>query len=302
MNCSFLPGSGDVETVIVRRTAPPSSGVLVGRDLIDLEQLARLSLLALTLRYAWFIRIDALILRGGSPERLRARFSCLAEESHMSWLARRMPTAPVGFDQEQFFAGIRWHQKWQLFQGIFTPGVNPIEEMCDDLTLPKNLAGKRVLDVGAWHGCLSFECERRGAREVVALSPEDPEGTGFHKLREVLDSRKVHYLRGTVYDLNPRKLGYFDVVLFCGVLYYLRYPLLGIDNIRRVCRGDVYVETVVSDAQFMVREGGTVKRVPMVEVSPYLLSAPLWQFYRFDELNGDPSSWFGPNCFAVVQA
>jgi tRNA (mo5U34)-methyltransferase len=209
----------------------------------------------------------------------------------MSWLARRIPTAPVGFNKEQFFAGIRWHQKWQLFQGIFTPGVNAIEEMCEDLTLPKNLSGKRVLDVGAWHGCLSFECERRGAREVVALSPEDPQQTGFNKLRDILHSNKVHYVRGTVYDLNPRQLGYFDVVLFCGVLYHLRYPLLGIDNIRRVCKGDVYVETAVSEVQLKLQE-----------TCPELLSAPLWLFYRFDELNADTSNWFAPNCTAVVQA
>jgi tRNA (mo5U34)-methyltransferase len=220
----------------------------------------------------------------------------------MSWLTKKIPPPPAGFDQDRFFADTLWHQKWQLFQGVFTPGVNLVEELCDDLALPKNLSGKRVLDIGAWNGCLSFECERRGAREVVALSPEDPEITGFQKIREVLDSRKVHYVRGTVYDLNPRRLGDFDVVLFCGVLYHLRYPLLGIDNIRRVCKGDVYIETVVSDAQFLVREGAAVKRMPMVEVSPHLLSAPLWQFYRFDELNGDPSGWFGPNCFAVVQA
>jgi tRNA (mo5U34)-methyltransferase len=220
----------------------------------------------------------------------------------MSWLARKIPTAPAGFDKQQFFAGIHWHQRWQLFQDVFTPGVNPIEEMCDDLTLPRNLAGKRVLDIGAWNGCLSFECERRGAREVIALSPEDPQSTGFYRLRDILCSRNVHFVRGTVYDLNPRQLGYFDVVLFCGVLYHLRYPLLGIDNIRRVCTGDVYVETVVSDAQLMIKSREGVKRVPMVEISPALLAAPLWQFYRFDELNGDTSNWFGPNSLAVVEA
>ena len=37
--------------------------------------------------------------------------------------------------------------------------------------MPEDLTGKRVLDIGAWNGCLSFECERRGAREVIALGP-----------------------------------------------------------------------------------------------------------------------------------
>jgi tRNA (mo5U34)-methyltransferase len=220
----------------------------------------------------------------------------------MSGLLKNIPAAPAGFDKDQFFSGVYWHQKWQVFRDIFTPGVNSIEQMCADLDLPENLSGKRVLDIGAWNGCLSFECERRGAREVVALGPEDPHLTGFYKLADILKSRRVSYVYGTVYDLNPSKLGYFDVVLFCGVLYHLRYPLLGIDNIRRVCKGDVYAETVVSDLQLIVQEGKTPQRVPMEELSPRLLSLPLWQFYRMNELDDDYSNWFGPNCEAVVQA
>jgi tRNA (mo5U34)-methyltransferase len=220
----------------------------------------------------------------------------------MSRTTIRLPSPPAHFDAETFFAGIQWHQKWQVFDRIYTPGVNPIEEMCSDLQLPACLTGKRVLDIGAWNGCLSFECERRGAREIVALSPEDPHTTGFHKLREAIGSSRVQYVRGTVYDLNPRRLGYFDLVLFCGVLYHLRYPLLGIDNIRRVCSGEVYVETVVSDAQLIVQEEMEYKKIPMDSISPHLLTAPLWQFYRFGQLDADPSNWFGPNSAAVVEA
>jgi tRNA (mo5U34)-methyltransferase len=215
---------------------------------------------------------------------------------------RKIPPAPVGFDPKQFFAGAVWFQKWQLFEGVFTPGVNPIEEMCCDLALPNNLVGKRILDIGAWNGCLSLECERRGAREVIALSPEDPEATGFHKLCKIAKSRKVSYVRGTVYDLDPRKLGYFDIVLFCGVLYHLRYPTLGIDNIRRVCTGDLYVETVVCDSHLLINDGNGLRPIGLGEISPLLSSTPLWQFYRFSELSGDPSNWFGPNCTAVISA
>jgi len=35
------------------------------------------------------------------------------------------------------------------------------------LQLPEDLAGKSVLDIGAWDGFFSFECERRGASRVV---------------------------------------------------------------------------------------------------------------------------------------
>jgi tRNA (mo5U34)-methyltransferase len=220
----------------------------------------------------------------------------------MTQVARKIPPAPPGFDLEKLFEGIFVFQKWEMFDGVFTPGINPIKELCDDMQLPADLSGLRVLDLGAWNGCLSFECERRGAREVVALEPQDPVLTGFYRIREAVGSTRTQLVRGTVYDLDPGRLGHFDVVLFCGVLYHLRYPLLAIDNVRRVCRGHVFVETLVSDAQVLVPKGDGYESVPMVEMAPELLSVPLWQFYRRDEMAKDPSNWFGPNATAVVQA
>jgi tRNA (mo5U34)-methyltransferase len=216
--------------------------------------------------------------------------------------SKRIPAAPPGFDHDRFFAGVYWHQRWQIFDGIYTPGKNPIDQMCADLELPEDLSGKRVLDIGAWNGCLSFECERRGAREVIALGPESPEVTGFSRLREALGSTRTHYLPGSAYDLNPEKLGYFDVVLFCGVLYHLRYPLLGIDNIRRVCTGEVFVETLVSDVQVLLHEPKGLRKVLLRQLSPPLAKGSLWQFFRGDELHQDPSNWFAPNALAVQEA
>jgi tRNA (mo5U34)-methyltransferase len=208
----------------------------------------------------------------------------------------RAPTAPPGFDPRVAFDGIRWYQRWEVFDGIFTPGDHSIADMCDDLELPADLSGRRVLDIGAWDGAVSFECERRGAREVVAVGPEDPAQSGFSRLRDVVGSTRTVYRVGSVYDLDPTVLGRFDLVVFCGVLYHLRYPLLGIDNLRRVASGDVLVETYVTDqprgVYSWLRRGATaVDR-----------RAPLWLFFRGEELGGDASNWFGPNVEAVEQA
>lgn len=212
------------------------------------------------------------------------------------------PPPPRGFDPDKFFQGVYWHQRWQIFDGIYTPGVNPVEQMLDALRVPRDLTGKRVLDIGAWNGCVSFECERRGAREVIALGPEDPEQTAFYRTAEAIGSQRVRYQLGSVYDLDPRKLGYFDVIFFCGVLYHLRYPLLGIDNLRRVAVGDVYTETQVLDLDVILGPTGKQRRVPLRNLSADLTQVPIWQFYRFDELNRDSTNWFSPNCVAVVQA
>jgi len=196
------------------------------------------------------------------------------------------PPVPKDFDPQTFFKDITWYQKWEVFEGIFTPGINPISYICDLMQLPSDLSGRRVLDIGSCNGCMSLECERRGAAEVIGLTPSNGDEWGHHRLREVVGATKTHFRVGSVYDLNPDVLGYFDTVLFCGVLYHLRYPMLGIDNIRRVATGDVFIETHISD-KGIAREEEAV---------------PLWKFYRLNELNRDYSNWFDPNITAVIQA
>lgn len=213
-----------------------------------------------------------------------------------------IPPAPPGFDKDQFFAGICWWQHWQLFEGVFVPGVNHIEAMCDRMGLPSDLTGKRVLDVGAWNGCLSFECERRGASEVVALGPEETDWTGFNRIRNVLGSTKTRRVQGSIYDLDPREIGHFDVVLCCQIIYHLRYPLLGIDNLRRVCKDELFLETQVCDSAVLAKGPHGLKWCGLEEAAPELAGTSLWQFYRFGELNRDTSNWFNPNTTAVIHA
>ena len=58
-----------------------------------------------------------------------------------------------------------WYHKIQLPWGVSTPGENPVS--AEAYQLPADLKGWRVLDVGAWDGYWTFECLKRGAREVV---------------------------------------------------------------------------------------------------------------------------------------
>jgi tRNA (mo5U34)-methyltransferase len=220
----------------------------------------------------------------------------------MSAGTRKIPPAPPGFSAEKCFAGIQWWQRWEMFEGVFVPGTNCIERLSQLMNLPPDMSGKRVLDVGAWNGCLSFECERRGAREVVALGPERPEWTGFNRLGDALGSTRTKHVLGSIYDLDPRELGYFDIVICSGVLYHLRYPLLGIDNLRRVCTGEVFVETHVCDDHLLMKDEAGLKWAPLKQVASDLAGVPIWQFYRFGEVSGDTSNWFAPNSTAVIQA
>jgi tRNA (mo5U34)-methyltransferase len=115
------------------------------------------------------------------------------------------PRPPLGFDSRRAFEGVHWYHRWEVFEGIITPGRRPVSMICAKVQLPRDLAGKRVLDVGAWNGCFSFECERRGASEVIAYGLENPDVAGFNRLKELLSSR-VKYVQGSVYTLSPTRL------------------------------------------------------------------------------------------------
>jgi hypothetical protein len=102
-------------------------------------------------------------------------------------------------------------------------------------------------------------------------------------LHEYLDS-KVEVFPGAVYTLDPKRLGMFDIVLFCGVLYHCRYPALAVDRVRTVTRGTCYIETYISKF-----------------VAPQDHNAALSAFYEENELDGDYSNWTGPNPPQVIQ-
>jgi tRNA (mo5U34)-methyltransferase len=204
---------------------------------------------------------------------------------------------PAGVNIAKIFQQIHaWHQRWEIFEGVFTPGRNPVCELLDGVGLPKDLRGLRVLDVGAFNGCFSFECERRGAAEVVAMDLQDSRDLGIDTLSSLLGS-KVRFEQGSVYSLDQAKLGEFDIVLFLGVLYHLRYPLLALDKLRKVTKRTLFLETLVIDHRFI--EGGKDFQA-LRDYHPALPNVALWQFYKGGELANDQSNWFGPNIRAVL--
>lgn len=215
------------------------------------------------------------------------------------WSQRRV--RPLTDDEiERGLAGYKWHQRWEIRPGVYTPGRNSVAELMNRCQLPASLEGRRVLDVGAYNACFSFECERRGAAEVVAVDLHDPSVTGVLALTELLES-KVRYVRGSAYTLDPAQLGTFDLVLFLGVLYHLRYPLLAVDRLRTVAERDVYIESHLLTPRRLLRTNKWVSRL----LSPGLglVPSPLWRQYTPAELrDGDGSNVFGPTAVAVVDS
>jgi tRNA (mo5U34)-methyltransferase len=152
-----------------------------------------------------------------------------------------------------------WYHTMELAPGVVTPGWFDLRPIADRLPWP-DVTGARCLDVGTYDGFLAFELERRGAREVVAtdIASEDdwdwwPEaratgptaardvmgeekGRGFRVAAEALGSR-AQRVEVNVYDLDPDRLGTFDVVVCGSLLLHLRDPLRALARIRAVCTG-----------------------------------------------------------------
>jgi tRNA (mo5U34)-methyltransferase len=187
-----------------------------------------------------------------------------------------------------------WHHVMQFPHGVASPGVYDPRDLFDLLQLP-DLRGKRVLDVGTRDGFFAFECERRGA-EVVAVDYAEAGLTGFNAAREIYGSR-VEYVQANVYDLDPGRLGTFDVVLFLGVLYHLRHPLLALDRLRPLCRELLVVESLVCDARVFT---GFETGQPLAELAPRLTGVPLAQFLPVRRFHGDPTNKWVPNVACLL--
>jgi tRNA (mo5U34)-methyltransferase len=173
-----------------------------------------------------------------------------------------------------------WFHSIELPDGSLIRGIQSIESLRERIQafpIPRDLRGKRVLDVGAWTGWCSFEMERRGA-EVVAVDCVELEE--FRTAQRLLGSR-VELKVLDVDDLSPETVGRFDYVLFLGVLYHLRHPLLGLEKICSVTTEAAFVESYVTDGA-----------APADDSSP----APnLLEFYETNELGGQVDNWWGPN-------
>jgi len=177
---------------------------------------------------------------------------------------------------------IHWFHTIDLGGGLMTPGKDPSSTKLATLDFPADLTGKTVLDIGAWDGFFSFEAERRGASRVLATDQFCWSGdgwgskAGFEFARRALHS-KVEDREIDPMELSPRQVGAFDVVLFLGVLYHMRHPLLALERVASVTKEFLLLETHIMNR----------------------FSHPMIEFYPNDELAGDPTNWCGPNQAAV---
>jgi tRNA (mo5U34)-methyltransferase len=180
-----------------------------------------------------------------------------------------VPTAP------EHFLGDYPAIKWQQFANA----------------LPADLRGKSVLDIGCNAGFFSIEMKRRGAARVLAID-SDPRYLAQAQLAAEITGSELELRRMSVYEVD--QLGeQFDLVLFTGVFYHLRHPLLALDLIREHTVRDVLV------FQSMQRGGEDVRQLaenyPFEETELFMGNdVPRMQFVE-RRYSDDPTNWWIPN-------
>ena len=180
-----------------------------------------------------------------------------------------------------------WWHTIDLGDGVVTPGQIPsfVQQIRLD-SIPTNLKGKKVLDIGCWDGFFSFECEKRGGI-VKAIDNLQYEkfvkyrykiklngNLGFQIVKKILNS-KVEYKMMDFFDIKDET---FNIVLFFGLLYHMKNPLSAIEHLFNLTE-----ELLIIESHYIPDNSGI----------PYMI------FYPEDELNQDPTNWWGPTLLCI---
>ncbi len=148
-----------------------------------------------------------------------------------------------------------------------------------------------ILDIGCNAGYYSLEMKRRGADRVVGIDSDDDYLAQARFAAEVCGAQ-IEWRKLSVYDVA--ELGErFDIVLFLGVLYHLRHPLLALDLLHEHVVGDVLV------FQSMLRGAEEVEKLegdyPFWERGVFEKAGyPRLQFVE-QSYSQDPTNWWIPN-------
>ena len=210
-----------------------------------------------------------------SPDEIRRQAAALSPWFHNLDLAG-VKTAP------EHFLGDYPAVKWRRFAHA----------------LPADLSGRSVLDIGCNGGFYSIEMKRRGAARVLGVDTDDAYLRQARFAAQVVGA-EIEFAQLSVYDVAA--LGErFDVVLFLGVLYHLRHPLLALDLIREHVVRDLFV------CQSMQRGSPAEERLepdyPFSETAVF--ERPGFPRMAFIEHGyaGDGTNWWVPNraCTAAM--
>ena len=151
-----------------------------------------------------------------------------------------------------------WFHSIDLPYGVVTPGQGSqaFIKNAADIYFAMGIEGRTVLDVGAWDGAFSFEAERRGAADILAVDelawhPASWTGgkAGFDLCHEALELR-VRSRRLDLPQVTLENVGPFDIVLYNGIVYHVLDPIRDLIEMSRIARYALTVETYIDNLEY----------------------------------------------------
>jgi tRNA (mo5U34)-methyltransferase len=157
--------------------------------------------------------------------------------------------------------------------------------------IPADLRGRSVLDIGCNGGFYSIEMKRRGADPVLGIDFDERYLAQAQFAADAL-GLDIEFRKLSVYDVHKLR-EQFDVVLFLGVFYHLRHPLLALDLVHEHVSRDLFVfqslqrgsdELEPVDDDYRFRDTETFERPGFPKM-----------FFIEKRYAGDPTNWWIPN-------
>ena len=157
--------------------------------------------------------------------------------------------------------------------------------------VPDNLQGKTVLDIGCNAGFYAMEMKRRGAERVLGLDTDD-EYLEQARFAAEVSGLEIEFRKMSTYDVGQLREK-FDLVIFMGVLYHLRHPMLALDLIHEhvardlllfqsMLRGSDEVDAIEGDYDFWATSHFDSPGYPKMHFIEH----------KYAE---DPTNWWAPN-------
>ncbi len=203
-----------------------------------------------------------------SKDEIRRRVAALGPWFH-NIILDGVPTAPA------HFLGDYPRLKWRRFSHC----------------IPADLSHRTVLDIGCNAGFHAIEMKRRGARRVVAID-SDEDYLAQARFAAEVSRVKIEFRSMSVYDVAALEER-FDIVLFLGVLYHLRHPLLALDLIHEHVARDMLV--------FQSMQRGS-DETPVLNENYDFWEQEIFDQAGFPKLHfierryaGDQTNWWVPN-------
>lgn len=202
-----------------------------------------------------------------------------------------------------------WFHNMNLAEGVWTnpsdsgPGQDyPASRWNRIAPLLPEVKGKRCLDVGCSSGFFSLKLKQCGASSVLGIDHgEQVKAIAQARFASDWLGLSASFETMSVYDIG-KTAEKFDLILFMGIFYHLRHPLLALEALRQVCSGSLILQTITTPH----RQGTYEPCPPPRNIDSGLrspsLNKPDFPLLRFVEggLDGDTSCWFIPSIEAVL--